>query len=109
MVYTYLLQSSLDSSFYTGIAKDTASRLVEHNDGRVIATKKKRPWQLVYTKPHATYTEARKHEKWLKKKNRLYKEKLAGQAAERYLQELEDAGMLEQIGGAGREVTYRLK
>ncbi len=106
MVYTYLLKSSVDLSFYVGIAKDVTVRVIDHNKGRVFATKKKRPWRLVYTKSHATYVEARKHERWLKKKNRLYKQKLAGQAATRYLDELEKEGRIRQVGQTGRYVYY---
>lgn len=78
MIFTYLLKSSEDGSYYTGISKNPQERLVTHNAGGVLATKYKRPWVLVYKKTHTTYKEARKHEKWLKKKNRKYKNKLAG-------------------------------
>lgn len=76
MVYTYLLKSEKDGSFYTGISKDPQKRLQVHNNGEVDSTKNKKPWALVYKKVHADYPEARKHEKWLKKKNRKYKNKL---------------------------------
>ena len=77
-VWTYLLKSGKDGSYYSGITKDTYDRLILHNDGKVESTSNKKPWQLVYKKQHADYQEARRHEKWLKKKNREYKDKLAG-------------------------------
>lgn len=77
-VCAYLLKSEKDGSYYTGITKDTEDRLILHNDGKVESTRNKRPWRLVYTKAHKDYKEARKHEMWLKKKNRQYKDKLAG-------------------------------
>lgn len=77
-VYAYLLKSQSDNSYYTGITKDLDLRVGQHNSGAVRSTTKKTPWKLVYQKQHETYLEARKHEKWLKKKNRDYKDKLAG-------------------------------
>ncbi len=79
MVYTYLLQNPTNGSFYTGIAKNPLERLKEHNSGKSKFTSKFKNWKLVYTKEHNNYEEARKHEKWLKKKNVIYKNKLAGQ------------------------------
>lgn len=79
-VFTYLLKSERDGSYYTGISEHIDQRLGQHNNGEVASTSSKRPWSLVYKKEHQDYNEARKHEKWLKKKNRQYKDKLAGAA-----------------------------
>lgn len=76
-VFVYLLRSDLDHSFYAGITYDLISRLKKHNRGEVSSTKRKRPFTLVYTKEHNSYKEARAHEKWLKKKNRDYKVRIA--------------------------------
>jgi len=77
MVYTYLIKSEVDGSFYTGISVDLKRRLRDHNTGKLKNTSFKKPWKLVYYKEHVDYSEARKHERWLKKKNRQYKEYLA--------------------------------
>jgi len=77
MYYTYLIQSQKDRSFYVGITKDPTGRLNYHNRGYLRTTALKRPWKLVFVRKHSNYQEARKHEKWLKKKNTKYKEKLA--------------------------------
>ena len=77
MFYTYLIQSQKDKSYYCGITNDPQRRLIEHNKGNLKVTSFKKPWKLVYIKKHNSYKEARKHEKWLKKKNRDYKHKLA--------------------------------
>jgi len=77
MYYTYLLRSKKDESFYVGISKDPCRRLVEHNSGILRSTARKRPWVLVFYRQHENCSLARKHEKWLKKKNRKYKESLA--------------------------------
>ena len=75
-VSTYLIKSEKDRSYYVGISEDPKKRLREHNGGKVKTTTHKKPYQLVYFKEHNDYEEARRHEKWLKKKNREYKMKL---------------------------------
>ncbi len=75
-VFTYLLKSEKSDSFYTGITENPSKRLLEHNSGKLKTTAAKKPYKLIYTKLHSSYSEARKHEKWLKKKNRVYKESL---------------------------------
>ena len=77
MVYTYLLKSIRNGRFYVGISIDPFSRVGAHNRGGIRATKDYRPWNLIHTKIHYSYSEARKREKWLKKKNKYYKERLA--------------------------------
>ena len=77
MIYTYLLRSERWGTFYTGISKNPMIRVVEHNRGNLKTTRAGRPWRLVYVKSHANYTEARRHEKWLKKKGLEYKARLA--------------------------------
>lgn len=73
MVYTYLIKSQKDGSYYIGIAEDPYKRLGVHNRGGLASSRMKRPYQLVYVKEHPDYQSARKHEKWLKKKSREYK------------------------------------
>lgn len=75
-IFTYLIRSVKDNSFYTGISENPEKRLQEHNRGKLRITALKRPWELIYKKTHLSYSEARKHEKWLKKKNRNYKNNL---------------------------------
>ena len=78
MIFTYLLKSAENDMYYTGISEDCEKRLKQHNEGKVKSTKNNCPWSLVYKKQHIDYIEARKHEKWLKKKSHQYKDKLAG-------------------------------
>ena len=79
-VYTYLIKSLIDQSFYVGISHNPVKRLSEHNQGKLKITASKRPYLLVYNKKYLNYLEARRHEKWLKKKSRVYKEKLTKHA-----------------------------
>ncbi|MCX6808370.1 MAG: GIY-YIG nuclease family protein [Candidatus Berkelbacteria bacterium] len=76
-VYTYLIKSDLDGGFYTGISIDPFKRVNERNSGKLKTTAFKKPWKLVYINQHESYSEAREQERWLKKKNRKYKEALA--------------------------------
>jgi putative endonuclease len=80
-VYTYLIKSELDQAFYIGISENPEKRLLEHNSGKLKGTARKKPWKLVYFKDRSDYAEARKHEKWLKKKNRAYKEEVSNSFA----------------------------
>jgi len=75
-IFVYLIKSLKDYNYYCGITENLIKRLGEHNSGKVKITAKRRPFKLVYYKEHVGYQEARRHEKWLKKKNRSYKDKL---------------------------------
>ncbi len=80
-IYLYLLKSLNNGIFYVGISNDVYRRLNEHNQGKVNSTIKNLPFKVVYFKEHNNYEEARRHEKWLKKKKTDYKEKLSGEWA----------------------------
>ncbi|MFQ6608193.1 MAG: GIY-YIG nuclease family protein [Fidelibacterota bacterium] len=49
-----------------GHTSDITKRLKQHNAGYSKATKRERPWNLVYTKTFKTRSEARQHEFRLK-------------------------------------------
>jgi len=73
----YLIKSIAGQNYYTGISIDPRHRLDKHNSGKLKTTSKNKPYLLVYTKEYPDYKSARKHEIWLKKKNRKYKARLA--------------------------------
>ena len=75
--FVYLLKSQLNERYYVGITDNLQRRLGEHNSGKNISTKRFGKYNLVWFKKYDSAIDARKHEKWLKKKNRLYKNKLA--------------------------------
>ena len=75
-IYTYLIYSNKFNRYYTGITNNPKKRIKEHNLGKLKSSSKFRPYKLVYIKKHLSYKEARKHERWLKKKNHKYKNKL---------------------------------
>jgi putative endonuclease len=76
-VFTYLIRSLVDGSYYVGISESPIKRLTEHNSGKLKITSGRKPYELVYCREHQNYQEARNNEKWLKKKNRDYKNRLA--------------------------------
>ena len=75
-VYTYMLKSFKTGSYYIGISSNPRARLKEHNRGKSKYTAPLKPFTLVFAREHDNYQEARKHEKWLKKKNISYKNRL---------------------------------
>ena len=66
MFFTYVLRSLASRRFYTGHTDDIDDRIVRHNQGRVPATRKKGPWQLVFKKEFETRSEAVRFELYLK-------------------------------------------
>ena len=62
MYYTYILQSLKDNKFYYGHTSNLDARLKEHNNGKVRATKGRRPFKIHYTETFLTKSEAAKRE-----------------------------------------------
>ena len=81
MFWIYILRSSRDGTYYIGHTKDIYQRVVRHNLGHLLATKGKRPWELVYKEEYPTRSEAQKREYYLKsKKSKQYIEYLINRA-----------------------------
>jgi len=66
MYYVYVLQSLKDKQFYVGYTDDLKNRLREHNSGRIVSTKDRRPLRLVYYEACLNQQDATKREKYLK-------------------------------------------
>lgn len=73
--YVYIIKCQ-DSSLYTGITWDLKKREKEHNTGKVLFTKNRRPAKLIYWEKYKTRKEAAKREKEIKGWRREKKEKL---------------------------------
>ena len=68
MYYFYLIQSSKRSdAIYAGSTSDLKKRMVEHNQGRVISTKRYLPWRLVYYEAYISEEDAREREQKFKR------------------------------------------
>jgi len=66
MFYVYILKSLKDSKYYYGYCEDLSIRIKSHNAGKVRSTKSRRPFEIHYTEPFATKTEAVKRENFFK-------------------------------------------
>jgi len=64
--YIYLIKSKRDGSYYFGSTNDVNRRLFEHNSGKSVSTRCKRPWDLLELVKFSDTRTARKVEKLLK-------------------------------------------
>ena len=64
--YVYVLLSLKDGKKYTGYTKDLPSRFEAHQKGRVLSTKLRRPFKLIYFEGSLSQLDALKREKYLK-------------------------------------------
>ena len=62
----YILKSISTGKFYIGCTSDLNRRLDEHNAGRNLSTKSRRPWSLVYSETFAEQDPAYAREKQIK-------------------------------------------
>ncbi len=77
--WTIYIVRCADSTLYTGIARDAARRVEEHNSGSRLAasyTRSRRPVVLVYQEAAASRSEALKREYQIKQMSRNDKERL---------------------------------
>ena len=66
MCYTYVLRSERDGRFYTGATHDLRARMRLHNDGKVVATVRRRPLALIYYEACVDVNDAFRRERFLK-------------------------------------------
>lgn len=69
MYFTYILKSLKDGKYYYGSTQDVFNRLKEHNNGRVTATKNRRPFVLHYKEAHDSQKNALQRELFFKKRS----------------------------------------
>ena len=67
MYYVYVLKSNKTTSLYIGFTADLKQRIIYHNQGRSIYTKRYAPWKLVYYEAYFSKHDAIVREKKLKK------------------------------------------
>ena len=66
MYQVYILKSLKDFRTYTGYAQDAKIRLIDHNSGKVDATRRRRPLEIIFTENLGTLEEAKKRELYWK-------------------------------------------
>ena len=64
--YVYILRSRKDKKLYVGYTTNLKNRLIKHGYGKVIATRNRRPLELVYSEKWESKEVARNREKYLK-------------------------------------------
>ncbi len=64
MQYVYVLQSEKDKRFYVGTTAEIDRRLTEHEQGKVISTKHRRPLKLLCFEAYMTKQEALRRESY---------------------------------------------
>ena len=65
MYYVYILRMS-NRQLYTGFTANLKVRVKQHQTGKVISTKDKRPVSLIHYEVYLKETDARRREKFLK-------------------------------------------
>jgi len=66
MYYVYVLLSLKDNKFYIGFTGDLQRRLKEHNTGKNISTKSRRPLNIIYYEAHLSKADAERRERYFK-------------------------------------------
>ncbi len=66
MHYVYVLRSLKDKDLYTGSTKNLEIRLGQHQQGKVPATKNRRPLRFIYAEISNNIKDALHREKYLK-------------------------------------------
>ena len=66
MFYTYILKSLKQRKFYTGQTDNLEKRLLEHNSGKSLYSRRYMPWECVYFEQFESKEEAVKKERYFK-------------------------------------------
>ncbi|PIP21754.1 MAG: excinuclease ABC subunit C [Candidatus Nealsonbacteria bacterium CG23_combo_of_CG06-09_8_20_14_all_40_13] len=66
MHYVYILKSKKDRGLYIGFSNDLRRRMNQHKEGKVIATKNRRPLSLIYYEAFSSIDDAKVREEYLK-------------------------------------------
>lgn len=66
MLYTYVVRSKKDGKWYTGSTEDLRKRFNEHNNNKVVSTKGRGPFELIYYEGCLNKYDALARERYLK-------------------------------------------
>lgn len=72
MFYFYVLKSMKDRELYFGSSSDLRQRLSDHNAGKSLATRARRPLRLVYYEAYASKSDALARERQMKSYGKAY-------------------------------------
>lgn len=66
MIYVYVLKSKKDGKLYIGHTNNLRNRVELHNNGKVISTKYRKPFELIYYEASYNKEDALIRERYLK-------------------------------------------
>lgn len=66
MFYVYVLRSRKDEKWYTGFTNNLRNRFKEHNEKKVLSTRGRPPFELIYYEACINEGDAGAREKYLK-------------------------------------------
>ena len=62
----YILRSKKDKTLYVGYSSNIKERLIEHQKGRVLSTRNKRPIEMIYCESYQNRKDAMQRELFFK-------------------------------------------
>ncbi|MDD5226031.1 MAG: GIY-YIG nuclease family protein [Candidatus Omnitrophica bacterium] len=66
MFYTYALESLRDRKLYIGFTSDLKKRFSEHQAGKVISTRSRRPLRILFYEAFRSDVDAKRRERYFK-------------------------------------------
>ncbi len=66
MYFVYVLKSLKDDKFYIGFSEDVKRRNKDHNSGKVLSTKDRRPFKLIDYEANLSKKDALRRENYFK-------------------------------------------
>ena len=72
MFYFYILRSQKDKNLYFGYTDDLRRRLKDHNISKVISTKKRKPFEIIYYEAYKSEKDARQRELQVKRRAKSF-------------------------------------
>ena len=66
MYFVYILQSLKDGKLYIGYTADLNKRFREHQNGEVLSTKPRRPFELIFYEAYKSSKDAKRREGYFK-------------------------------------------
>jgi putative endonuclease len=67
MYHTYILYSKISDRYYIGSTGELSERLIKHNSRHKDFTGQATDWEIIYSEPYSTKSEALKREKEIKR------------------------------------------